>query len=231
MKATQQAQTSAQNELKAVNEAVNVLVNELQTIEEIAQEIAHFVELPMNEVMQMSPEAQAVYFDKLQLSINAKREADKASGQGNYARYLNKFDYILLHIFNSGASGFTVEQMVKVGQNYVDKKGSKSGYSLGQIATQWNTAYVLKQRGFLLLTNPTELEPDSQREPIECNIIALTEQAHPSGFLAKANKRTNNRIFITSGQENVRNYLLSRGAKEDLTDYNNLLPNLTEVKK
>ena len=208
------------------DKVTNEVKGQLTVIEEISEAIKNFVELSFEEMADLNEEDLNVYFETEQLHVNYMKELDKANGTGSFQRYTDKFDFIVMHIYNTKFVGLTVEEMYNLGKLYVDKQGTQTGYSLGQICTQWNVKDRIEQRGFTMLTDPRSLKgmQNSKRPVINCKIIARKGTPHPDSFLAKNSKKCNNRIAIVKGREEVKAYLLSRGVIEiegsDILDAN-----------
>ncbi len=205
---------------KGTNVPTEIVTLEVATqdaLDAISNGIATFTELEMTDVILMNESEQTKYFAELQTYLDVLDAENKKYGRGNYTRHLNKFDFILVAIVNAGNVGLTTSKMVKLGRNFIDTKGNVSAISKRSIIKDWNTKNnVQNQRGNVIMNAPTTVKgmEESKREIVNCKFVAISKTAHPNSEIAKGNTRETNEnsIFLTQGIENVKEYLLKRGA-------------------
>lgn len=189
----------------------------LKTVKETVKTVNTFTELTPAQIMELTPAQMTTYFEQLQAQIDATVEENKKYGRGTYQRHLNKFDFILLQILNAGVNGITVSKLIKAGKGFIDAKGKISAVNVKTIHKDWNTKNTVFQRGMLYLNNPLQFDETSKRPHIECVIMAQTNVATPESLCAKHKYTNDNKLTFISGAENVKEYLLQRGANE--TDF------------
>jgi hypothetical protein len=175
-----------------------------------------FVELSPVQIAELSPVKMSEYFATLQAQIDATVAENKKYGRGSYQRHLNKFDFVLLQILNAGINGITVSELIKVGKGFIDAKGKISAVNVKTIHKDFNTKNTVFQRGMLYLNNPQQFDETSKRPSVECVIMAQTNVAHPSSLCAKHKYTNDNKLTFISGAENVKEYLLQRGATNEM---------------
>ena len=202
----------------SAKETTNEVLNTLNAEISEALNVPTFTELQPSEVAKLTPIEQVKYFSELQTYLNEVEASNKKYGRANYKRTLNKFDFVLMQIYKAGLDGVTVSRLIKLGRGYKDRNDKLSAINVKTIVKDWNTKNVVLQRGCLYLNDATQFDKDSKRPKVSCAIMAMTKTAHPDSEVAKHKYTNDNVLTLISGQEEVKDYLLQRGATVEMLE-------------
>lgn len=203
-------------EIKVNNEVITITENVVNKIKEVYPNFnVNFKEKSTEEVINMTDEEFDVYEVEIKdynLAIVLLKKMLKLAQKSTH---LNKEQTLLLHIYNAGKNGIGVEKLFELGKSFRDSRDKLSPISDGMINARWNVKNKdYDQRGAVEINKP------DNGEPVNCKIYSKTFPARPDSKFALKRKCTfENKITLQRGHENLKQYLLNNGAKEEMFTY------------
>lgn len=165
------------------------------------------------------------------VEVKAKRKTNKRST----VKKLGKEGFILLQIYLAGDAGITYEQLVACGANRIDpvtgldkwesptsQEHVYSAVSEITINHNWNKKETTEQRGELKLRDPQKVDKKTTRKSIGEVYFTSDDTGNCS---KNSGRKTNNLITLVIGHDEVKAFLVGRGATE--LDFNPVAPEAT----
>ena len=203
-------------EITINNETINLTPEQVAKVVELYPTFdPNFKELKPEQVVKLNDKDFEDYVSKLETFTLASVLIKKLTKQRSKDLHLNKENTLLLYIYNGGLNGVGVEQMFEKGKHFRDAKEKLSPISDGIIYARWNVLNKpYAQRGLM------EIKEPEKGQPVNCTIFAKTFDSRPdSKFALKRKCGHENKLYLQRGHENLKQYLLDNGAKEEMFTY------------